>query len=86
MTTEEHLGAITVTLQALAEAQLRTQAATEGLVKAQTQTQETIGSMAFSIGKYVDATDAHMKRLEENLDVLIRAMTAEHSSGKTKHR
>lgn len=85
MTIDEHLAAIAATLHALAEAQLRTQTATEGLVRAQTQTQETIGSMATSIGKYVDAADARMKRLEENLDGLIRAITAEHSNGKTKH-
>jgi len=66
MTIDEHLAAIAATLHALAEAQLRTQTATEGLVRAQTQTQETIGSMATSIGKYVDAADARMKRLEEN--------------------
>jgi hypothetical protein len=86
MTIDEHLAAIAATLHALAEAQLRTQTATEGLVRAQTQTQETIGSMATSIGKYVDAADAGMKRLEENLDGLIRAITAEHSNGKSKHQ
>jgi hypothetical protein len=41
--------------------------------------------MAASIGKYVDAAEARTKRLEENLDGLIRAITAEHSNGKTKH-
>ena len=86
MTIDEHLAAIAATLHALAEAQLRTQTATEGLVRAQTQTQETIGSMATSIGKYVDAADARMMRLEENLDGLIRAITAEHSNGKSKHQ
>ena len=86
MTIDEHLAAIAATLHALAEAQLRTQTATEGLVRAQTQTQETIGSMATSIGKYVAAADARMKRLEENLDGLIRAITAEHSNGKSKHQ
>ena len=86
MTIDEHLAAFAATLHALAEAQLRTQTATEGLVRAQTQTQETIGSMATSIGKYVDAADARMKRLEEHLDGLIRAITAEHSNGKSKHQ
>jgi len=32
----------------------------------------------------VDAADARMKRLEENLDGLIRAITAEHQNGKSK--
>jgi ABC-type transporter Mla subunit MlaD len=86
MTTEERLEAITATVQAIAEAQLRTQTASEGLVKAQTQTQETIASMTASISKYVDAAEARMKRLEENLDGLIRAITAEHSNGKSKHQ
>jgi len=85
MTIEAQLAAITATLQALAEAQVRTQAATEGLVKAQTHTQEAIADMAASMGKYVDAAEARTKRLEENLDALIRAITAEHSNGKSKH-
>lgn len=85
MTIEAQFAAITTTLQALAEAQLRTQTATEGLVKAQTQTQEALASMATSIGKYAEAADARMRRLEENLDGLIRALTAEHSNGKSKH-
>jgi hypothetical protein len=70
----------------IADAQLPTRTAAEGLVKAQSQTQETIGSLATSIGKYIDAADARMKRLEENLDGLIRAITAEHSNGKSKHQ
>ncbi len=85
MTTDEQFAAITTTLQAIAEAQLRTQTATEGLVQAQTRTQQTIATMAESIGKYVEAADARMKRLEENLDGLIRAITAEHTNGKSKH-
>jgi hypothetical protein len=85
MTIEAQFAAITTTLQALAEAQLRTQTATEGLVKAQTQTQEALASMATSIGKSAEAADARMRRLEENLDGLIRAITAEHSNGKSKH-
>jgi len=85
MTIEAQFAAITTTLQALAEVQLRTQTATEGLVKAQTQTQEALASMATSIGKSAEAADARMRRLEENLDGLIRAITAEHSNGKSKH-
>ena len=41
--------------------------------------------MAASIGKYVDDAEARTKRLEENLDALIRAIAAEHSNGKSKH-
>jgi hypothetical protein len=35
-----------------------------------------------AIRQYVDAADARMKRIEENLDGLIRAITREHSNGK----
>jgi hypothetical protein len=85
MTIEAQFAAIAATLQVLAEAQVRTQTATEGLVQAQTHTQEAIAEMVASVGKYVEAADARMTRLEENLDGLIRAITAEHSNGKSKH-
>jgi ornithine carbamoyltransferase len=78
MSLEEQLTAVATTLQAVVNAQL-------ALTNAQTRTQETIADMAASIGKYVDAAEARTKRLEENLDGLIRAITAEHSNGKTKH-
>jgi hypothetical protein len=41
--------------------------------------------MATSVGKYMEAADARMTRLEENLDGLIRAITAEYSNGKSEH-
>ena len=44
----------------------------------------TVNSMAVTVDKYVQASDARMKRLEENLDGLIRAITSEHSNGKAK--
>lgn len=78
MNLEEQLTAVATTLQAVVNAQL-------ALTNAQARTQETIADMAASIGKYVDAAEARTKRLEENLDGLIRAITAEHSNGKTKH-
>src|SRR4051794_6073498 len=37
--------------------------------------------MTASISQYVTATDARMRRLENNLDVVIRAITAEHANG-----
>jgi hypothetical protein len=40
--------------------------------------------MAQSIARYADASDAHMTRLEENLDGVIRALSAEHGNGKSK--
>lgn len=78
MNLEEQLTAVATTLQAVVNAQL-------ALTNAQARTQETIADMAASVGKYVDAAEARTKRLEENLDGLIRAITAEHSNGKTKH-
>ena len=36
------------------------------------------------VQKYVEAADARMKRIEENLDGLIRAISSEHSNG-TSH-
>ena len=38
-----------------------------------------------SVTRYTDAADARMRRIEENLDGLIRAIAAEHTNGKTKH-
>lgn len=46
---------------------------------------EFMGQLTESISRYVDAADARMKRIEENLDALIRAITSEHSNGKGKH-
>ncbi len=43
------------------------------------------GVLVESISKYVDAADARMKRIEDNLDALIRAITVEYSNGKGKH-
>jgi hypothetical protein len=40
------------------------------------RSQEAISGLVKSIGGY-DAADARMKRIEENLDGLIRAITAE---------
>ncbi len=62
---------------------LQIQTALKSVIDSQARTNETIGELAASIGHYVDAADARMRRLEENLDGLIRAITAEHSNGKT---
>jgi hypothetical protein len=48
------------------------------------QTDATIRELAAAVTRYVDAADARMKRIEENLDALIRAITLEHSNGKGK--
>lgn len=61
------------------------QAALKLTLDSQTRTNESIQSMAQSVANYVEAASARMPRLEENLDGLIRAITAEHGNGKTKH-
>jgi hypothetical protein len=59
--------------------------AMSGLIEAQTATQRSFATLNESISRYVDSADARTKRLEENLDALIKAITAEHSNGKGKH-
>ena len=62
---------------------LEIQQALKVVIQVQTNTNERIASLAESIGQYVDAADARTRRLEDNLDALIRAITAEHSNGKS---
>jgi len=48
------------------------------------QLTETVSQLTETVSRYVDIADGRMKRIEENLDGLIRAITAEHSNGKGK--
>jgi len=77
MTTEERFKRIETDL-----------AGTTGILKIVAEIQqrqaESLIQITESISKYVDDSNARMKRLEENLDGLIRAITAEHGNGK-KH-
>lgn len=59
------------------------------LLEGQIRTDKMIGELGALVAKFVDtssayvqASDARMKRLEENLDGLIRAITREHTNGK----
>jgi hypothetical protein len=61
--------------QRLEEAHRRTE-------EAHVQTEVAIASLAVSSARNIDAADARMKRIEENLDGLIRVITREHSNGK----
>jgi hypothetical protein len=70
MTTEERFERIEKALAATVEAQ-RIQA-------------ESLSQFTQLLSRYVDAADARMKRTEDNLDGLIRAITAEHTNGKSK--
>jgi hypothetical protein len=78
MTTEERF-------ERIENGWLDIQQALKTTIEAQTRTNQAMTSMAESIAHYADATDARMQRLEENLDGLIRAITAEHSNGKSTH-
>jgi hypothetical protein len=73
-------------LRDVLESQLNLQGLQRKLIEAQTKTEQTIESMAASVVKYIDTADARMKRIEENLDGLIRAITAEHGNGHTKSK
>jgi hypothetical protein len=54
----------------------------EALLEAQIETNKSVNTLAVTVTKYVDAADARMRRIEENLDGLIRAITSEHTNGK----
>jgi hypothetical protein len=60
------------------------QQALKSIIQVQTSANERMAGLAESIGRYVDAADARTRRLEDNLDALIRAITAEHSNGKSQ--
>ena len=52
------------------------------LEQAHRRTEAAIEELGRSIARYVDSADARMKRIEESLDSLIRAITREHSNGR----
>jgi hypothetical protein len=78
MTTEERL-------ERIENGWLDIQQALKAVIQVQINTNERIGTIAESFGQFVDAANARTSRLEDNLDALIRAITAEHSNGKSKH-
>jgi hypothetical protein len=82
MTTEERFERIEGSLEVMTAGWLQIQALTKTLLEMQSRTQESLQGLNESISRYVDAADARMKRIEENLDALIRANTAEHTNGK----
>ncbi|MBZ5622744.1 MAG: hypothetical protein LAQ69_29020 [Acidobacteriia bacterium] len=85
---EANLQAVTETLGVLASSQVSwredMKRAMDRLIEAQVLNQQSSARLNESVSKYVDAAEARTKRLEENLDALIRAITAEHSNGKGK--
>jgi hypothetical protein len=50
--------------------------------EAHARTEDAIANLAINADKYVATADARMKRIEENLDGLIRAIAREHTNGK----
>jgi uncharacterized protein with PIN domain len=85
MTTEERFERIEVALQATSEGLLQTQTLLKTVLEMQSRNQETLSAFMESISDYVDKADVRMKRIEENMDTLIRANTAEHGNGKGNH-
>jgi hypothetical protein len=89
MTHEERFERIESDLETLVKGQITWQqdikTAMAGLIEAQTATQRSMATLNESISRYVDSADARTKRLEENLDALIQAITKEHSNGKGKN-
>jgi hypothetical protein len=77
VTTEERFERIENELAVIVQAQ-------HGIVEAQRIQAETLGQLMQTIGAYVESSNARMKRIEDNLDGLIRAITAEHTNGKSK--
>jgi hypothetical protein len=53
------------------------------LIEGQIRTDRSLNELVVSVNKYVDAADARMRRIEDNLDGLIRAITSEHTNGKS---
>ena len=82
MTTEERL-------EHIENGWLDIQQALKAVIQVQINTNESLATIAESFGQYAAAADArtarledNLSRLEGNLDILIRAITAEHSNGK----
>ena len=55
------------------------------LIEGQIRTDKSVNELATTVSRYVDAADARMKRIEDNLDGLIRAITSEHGNGHSKN-
>jgi hypothetical protein len=85
MAPEQRFQLIEETLAKSVTMQQETQGLRRTSVESQARTQATISGLVESSESYADAADARMKRIEENLDGLIRAITAEHTNGKSSH-
>ena len=81
---EAELAAVVATLHGGAEAQQKLNDSLFRVSEAQQSLIVTVSQLTETVSRYVDSADSRMKRIEENLDRLIRAITAEHSNGKGK--
>ena len=62
-------------------------ATTEALkisVQVHIRTEEALAVTSRVVAEYVEASNVRMKQMEENLEALIRAITAEHGNGKPR--
>jgi hypothetical protein len=57
----------------------------KGLAQVHEMHQNTLGELIKTVNAFVEDSRVRTKRLEDNLDALIRAITTEHSNGKGKH-
>jgi hypothetical protein len=76
MTSEERFERIEALQLQFAEEQVK-------LAVAQLTLNKALQSLTESVSRYVDASNARMLQMEANFDALIRAITAEHTNGKT---
>jgi hypothetical protein len=84
MTSDERFERIEKTLQIVADGFVANQSLLTSVIGSQARTHEMVADLVESVEQYVDAADARMKRIEVNLDGLIRAITAEYTNGKSK--
>lgn len=82
--TRERFERIEANLEGLTRGSVEVNNLQQALVAAQLNTQAAIDELVVTVSRFVEDTDARLKRTETNLDALIRAITADHSNGHTK--
>ncbi|HTS27733.1 MAG TPA: hypothetical protein VMH81_17785 [Bryobacteraceae bacterium] len=82
MTPDERFERIEELIQTILEADVRNRAALQIVLESQVRTQESLRVLNEPVSRSADAADARLRRIEENLDALIRAITSEHTNGK----
>jgi len=85
MTTEERFKRIEENQLELQQNNIEIQRALRGLTALHEGTQKSLSELTAAVSRDIDGADARARRIEENLDGLIRAITAEHSNGSSKH-